>query len=257
MKLYAIKTRVIKTGDNIVDKVLQAIKKQKLCLEDGDILAFASKVVACVEGRTVNLNNVKPSSEAEKLARRFSIKPQLAELILREADEIHGGVEKAVLTIKNGVLVPNAGIDNKNTPENSVTLWPGNPKKSARIIRSEIKKKTGKKVAVLIVDSSLRPLRLGTTGLALASAGFKPIKDYRGKKDIYKKTMNITLHAIADDLASAAHFMMGESAEKTPAVLIKNAQVEFTEEAYGPEEMKISSEECIFMNSLVEKREKP
>jgi coenzyme F420-0:L-glutamate ligase len=250
MKLYAVKTKIIKIGDNLPEIVLESLKEQGLQLEDGDILALTSKVIAYAEGRIAKLSDIKPSRKAKKLAQRFSLQPEFAELILHEADKIYGGVEKAVLTLKNGVLTANAGIDNKNAPNGFVVLWPNNPQKWAKFMREEIMRRTGKKVAILIVDSGLMPLRIGTTGLALAVAGFKPVKDRRGEKDIFGKPLVITHHAIADDLASAAHLLMGEDAQKTPVVLIKDAPVELNEEVYGPEDMKMPFNECIFMGVL-------
>ncbi|MFZ0965778.1 MAG: coenzyme F420-0:L-glutamate ligase [Candidatus Bathyarchaeia archaeon] len=250
MRLYAVKTRIIKTGDDMVEVILQSLREQNLKLEDNDILAVTSKIIAYAEDRLVKLSDVKPSDKAKKLAQQFSLQPEFAELILREADKIYGGVEKAVLTLKNGILIANAGIDNKNSPIGFAVLWPKNAEKWAMRIREEIKRKTGRKVAVLIVDSGLIPLRIGTVGLALAVAGFKPIKDCREEKDIYGKPLVITRHAIADSLASAAHLLMGEAAEKTPIVLIKDASVDFDDGVYGPADMMMPFKECIFMNAF-------
>ncbi|MEM3442732.1 MAG: coenzyme F420-0:L-glutamate ligase [Candidatus Bathyarchaeia archaeon] len=250
MRLYPIKTDIIKTQENIVEIVLEALKKRNLQLEDGDILAITSKIISYAENRLANLSEVKPSEHAQKLAKRFSLKPELAELILRESEKIYGGVPKAILTLKNGVLAANAGIDNKNAPNGHVVLWPADPKKCAKQIKEEIEQKTGKNVAVLIVDSGLTPLRKGTRGLALAVAGFKPIKDYRKDKDIYGKPIQITMQAVADNLASAAHLLMGEAAEKTPIILIREAPVDFDDGVYGSEEMMIPFNECIFMGSI-------
>jgi coenzyme F420-0:L-glutamate ligase len=251
MRLYAVETRVIKTGDDPVEVILQSLREQNLTLEDNDILAVTSKIIACAEGRVAKLSDVKPSDKAKELAQQFSLQPEFAELILREADKIYGGVEKAILTLKNGVLTANAGIDNKNAPLNHVILWPNNPQKWARKIREEIKRRIGKEVAVLIVDSGLVPLRMGTSGLALAVAGFKPVRDCRGEKDIYGKSLVITRHAVADDLASAAHLLMGEATEKTPVVLIKDAPVDFDDCVYGSADMMMPFKECIFMNNFL------
>jgi coenzyme F420-0:L-glutamate ligase len=169
---------------------------------------------------------------------------------LREAEKIYGGVEKAVLTLKNGILTANAGIDNKNAPVGFAVLWPKDVEKWVMRIREEIKRRIDKKVAVLIVDSGLIPLRIGTVGLALAVAGFKPVKDCRGDKDIYGKPLMITQHAIADNLASAAHLLMGEAAEKTPVVLIKDAPVDFDDNVYGSADMMMPFEKCIFMSAF-------
>jgi len=250
MRLYAVKTSIVKTGENLVEVILESLKRQKLQLENGDILALASKIIAYAEGHVTKLNNIKPSEKAKELAKKFSLQPEFAELILQEADKIYGGVERAVLTLKNGVLTANAGIDNKNAPVGFVVLWPKNPEKWAKDIREEIMRRTGKHIAVLIVDSGLVPLRLGTKGLALAVAGFKPVMDFRGEKDIFGKTLIITRHAVADDLASAAHLLMGEVAEKTPVVLIKGAPVVFDGGVYDCDAMMISPDECIFMNAF-------
>ena len=253
MRLYAVKTEIMKTGDKIVEATLKSLERQDLRLEDGDILAVTSKIVAYAEGRVAKLTDIKPSDKARELAKKFSLQPEFAELIVLEADKIYGGVEKAVLTLKNGVLTANAGIDNKNAPVDSVILWPKDAKEWAKRIREEIMRKTGKHIAVLIVDSGLVPLRIGTTGLALAVAGFKPVTDCRGEKDIFGKALVITRHAVADDLASAAHLLMGEVAQKTPIVLIRDAPVVFDEGVYGSADMMIPSNECIFMNTFGQK----
>ncbi len=254
MELYPVKTKIVECGDDIVDVVLQSLKQANIELTDNDILAIASKILAYAQKRIINLKDVKPSQEALELAKKFSLQPEIAELILQEADKIYGGVEKAVLTLKNKILTANAGIDNKNAPRNSVVLWPKDVEKWVKNIREEIEKRTGKHVGIIIVDSGLMPLRIGTVGLALAVAGFKPIRDFRGKKDLYGKPIVITRHAVADDLASAAHLLIGEATEKTPIIVIKNAPVEFDDNVYGSTDMMISSGECIFMSNLNDSR---
>ena len=250
MRLYAVETPIVKAGDNLVEMTLESMKRQKLQLENNDVLAFTSKIVSYAEGRLVKLENVKPSSEAEELAKKYSLKPEFAEVVVREADRICGGVDKAVLTLKSGILTANAGIDNKNAPNDSVVLWPEDPPKWAKRFRDEIKTKTGIRVAVLVVDSGLVPLRIGTTGLALATAGFAPIRECRGKKDLYGKPIVITRQAVADDLASAAHLLMGEAAERIPIVLIKDAPLDFDDGVYGPSDMMMPPKECIFMSTF-------
>lgn len=251
MRLYAVKTGLVKTGDNLAEVILEALKEQNLRLEDGDILALASKIVAYAEQRLIKLSEVKPSEKARKLAKQFSLQPEFAELIIREADKIYGGVEKAVLALKNGILTANAGIDNKNTPLGFAVLWPNDARRWAKYFKEEIERRTGKKIAILIVDSGLIPLRIGTVGLALAVAGFKPIKDRRGEKDLYGKSVVITRHAVADDLASAAHLLMGEVAEQTSVVLIKEAPVDFDGDAvHDGTEMMMPFKECIFMGTF-------
>lgn len=250
MRLYAVRTGIVETEHNMVELILESLKKENLKIEDGDVLALASKTVAYTQGRVIKLSDINPSEEAEELAKKFSLRPEFAEMILQEADRIYGGVEKAVLTLKNGVLTANAGMDNKNAPEDHVILWPKDVTEWTKRIRKEIMSRTGKNIAVLIVDSGLIPLRMGTNGVALAVAGFKPVIDLRGEKDIFEKSLMITRHAVADDLASAAHLLMGEAAQKTPIVLIKDAPVVLDEGAHGFADLMIPSDECIFMKTF-------
>lgn len=250
MRLYVVKTRVVKPGDNLVDVILDSLRKQTLKLEDNNVLALASKIVSYSQGRIVKLGDAKPSEKAKKLARKYSLEPEFAELVLREAEKVYGGVEKAVLTLKDNIITANAGIDNKNAPIGSAVLWPRDLVHWLKNFRDEINRKTGKRIAVVVVDSGLIPLRIGTVGLALAAAGFNPIREWRGKGDLYGRPIMITRHAVADDLASAAHLLIGEAAEKTPIVLIKNAPVDFDDNVHGSEEMMMPFRECIFMNTF-------
>jgi len=246
MKLVAVKTDVIKEGDDIVKVTLESLNRQNLCLKDQDILALSSKILAYSEGCVLDLSGVKPSREAEELAHDSLLQPEMAELVLHEADKIFGGMSGAVLTLTKGILTANAGIDRKNAPPGSVILWTRDAERSVRIFREEIVRRTGKKIAALVVDSGLMPLRLGTCGLALAGAGFKPIADFRGRKDIFGKTVMMTLHAVANNLASAAHLLMSESSERTPLVLIEGAPVEYAEISFGPGDLSIPRSDCIF-----------
>lgn len=249
MQVLAIRTKIFKSGDDLVSIVEESLQAHGVELKDGDVLAISSKVVASTENRIASLREIQPSKKARKFATKYSLEPEFAELVLREAEKIYGGVHKSILTLKNGVLTVNAGIDNKNAPVGYVALWSLNPQSRADKIRKEIKKRTGKGVGIVIVDSQVVPLRMGTRGLALAVSGFKPVEDCRGREDLFQKKLAITRHSIADDLASAAHLLMGETNEQTPVVLIRDAPVAFTEVA-DEEEMKISPEECVYMKSF-------
>jgi len=247
MRLFPVKTKIIKTGSNLVETILESLQEQSLQLEDNDILALTSKIIAYAEGRVVKLSEITPSGKTKEIAQKFSLEPQFAELVLREADKIYGGVDKAVLALKDGVLTPNAGVDNKNAPVGYAVLWPKDVRNWVKHIKEEVERRTSKHIAVLIVDSGLIPLKVGTIGLALAVAGFKPVKDERGEKDIYGKPLVITQHAVADNIACAAHLLMGEAAEVTPLVVIRGAPVDFDNGIYGPEDMMMPFDQCVFM----------
>jgi coenzyme F420-0:L-glutamate ligase len=165
---------------------------------------------------------------------------------------IYGGVSKALLTLKNNIWTANAGVDHKNVPKGYVALWPKNSQKSGEKIRKMILERTGRQVGVLIIDSHVTPLRMGTTGVALGIAGFEPVRDYRFDKDLYGNSIHITRHAIADDIASAAHLMMGESSEQTPVILVRNAPVKLCDRV-DLNSTIISPKECLFSKLLLQK----
>jgi len=250
MQLFGIHTKLIKAEDDLASIILEGVKKQKLKIDDGNVLAIASKVVATVQSHLKRLDSVKPSEKAMKLAKRYDLEPNFVEIVLQEAEKVYGGVSKALLTSKEHILTANAGVDHKNAPNGYVALWPTAPFKVAEKIRREILAKTGKRVGVLIVDSRVTPLRMGTTGLALAVAGFEPVRDYRADKDLYGNAISITRHAVADNLASAAHLIMGESNEQTPVVLIKKAPVMPTDEV-KPSSVVISARRCLITKHVM------
>jgi len=252
MQLFGVHTKLIKTEDDLPSIILDALKRQKLKIEDGDVLAIASKAVATAQNRLKRLGSVKPSETAKKLAKRYDLKPSFIEIVLQEAEKVYGGVSKALLTLKDHILTANAGVDHKNAPHGYVVLWPKHPFKTAEKIRKKILARTSKRVGVLIVDSRVTPLRMGTTGLALAVAGFEPVRDCRAGKDLYGNAISITRHALADDLASAAHLIMGETNERTPVVLIKNAPIMLIDKV-KPSSVVISAKKCLFTKHIIQK----
>ena len=216
----------------------------------------ASKVGIC---KAVNFNSpnqivisgeLSAIKKAIELAEKYHLEPGFAELVTREADVIMGGVYRAVLTVRDGIMVANAGIDHKNVPEDCAALWPDNPNQRAKEIRERIMKITGKKVGVILVDSRVMPLRRGTIGFALGFSGIKPTIDCRGKKDLYGKSLKITYMNVIDDLAATAHLLMGETDERVPLVIIRGAPVEITDD-YDPDEVKIPYKDCIYMKNLM------
>jgi len=249
IQLFGISTKLIRLGDDLVDVILEALSSQGLEIEDKDLLAITSKAVAVAQKRLVKLSSIDPKEKAKTLAKKYGLEPSFVEVVLQESEKVYGGVTKTLLTLKNNVLVANAGVDRKNAPEGYVILWPLNPHESAEKIRREILAKTSKHVGVLIIDSRITPLRMGTTALAIGISGFKPIKDCRVERDLFSKRICITRHALADDLASAAHLVMGETTARTPAVLLRNAPVALSEE-FNPNSMTIPAEQCLFMQSL-------
>ncbi|MFQ6051655.1 MAG: coenzyme F420-0:L-glutamate ligase [Candidatus Hydrothermarchaeota archaeon] len=252
IKILPIRTGLIKIKDDLVDKIMEALSREKIEIEDGDVLVIAETAVSLTQSRIVRLEDVSFSKEAEKLAKEYEMDPRVVEVILNEADEVYGGVKYCLLTKKNGFLIANAGVDHSNAPLGHVILFPDNIQYTANKIREKIENKTGKKIGVIIGDSRTQPLKKGVVGGALAVSGLEPVEDNRGKKDLYGRELKITFRAIADDLTSAAQLLMGESDECIPAVLIKGAKVRLTDNPKN--DMFISPEECLFFNVFWEKK---
>jgi len=249
VQIYGLHTPIIVPGDDLVKIFLRSLITRRLKLKDNDILIIATKILSTLENRVVNLSEVKPSKRAKFLSKKYELEPGCTELVIRESQKIYGGVPRALLTLKNNVLIANAGIDHSNIPKGSLIRWPANPQKSADQIRKRIFKITGKKIGVAIVDSRTTPLRMGTIGIALGAAGFLPVRDYRKKEDLFGNAMLITRQAVADDLVSAAHLIMGETNERIPMVLVRGAPVDFSDNN-KPKSIVIPPDQCMFMKNL-------
>jgi coenzyme F420-0:L-glutamate ligase/coenzyme F420-1:gamma-L-glutamate ligase len=93
-------------------------------------------------------------------------------------------------------------------------------------------------------------MKRGVIGVAIGLAGFQPLIDCRGRSDLYGHKMHFTVRALADQLADAAHIVMGECDESTPFVLIRNAPVVFTHDSIDPQSMIMPLEEDLFVQIL-------
>ncbi|VVB72153.1 Coenzyme F420:L-glutamate ligase [uncultured archaeon] len=188
-----------------------------------------------------------PGRLACDLAARYSKDPRDMELILREADEIVGGIPGVVLTMNKGFLYPNAGIDHSNAPPGYAVLFPADPQRSASIIHDRLAQ--GVRIGVIIGDSRTHPLRLGCVGVALGCIGIEPVEDARGQMDLYGRPLMITRKAVADNLVSAAQIVMGEGDEGIPAAIIRNAPVRVVE-GLQREIPGIPPNECMYIGAL-------
>lgn len=247
LEVLGIKTDLIEVGDDIVDALKKGMTEEGLFLEDGDILVVSESAVATSEGSVVNLEEVSPSRLAYAMAEKYGKDPREMELILQESDEVVGGIPGVVLTMNNGFLYPNAGIDHSNAPPGHVVLFPKDPQRSAREIRKKMA--NGKRIGVIIGDSRTHPLRLGCVGVALACNGLEPVEDARGQKDLFGRELKITRKAVADNLVSAAQVVMGEGGEGIPAAIIRGAPVLILDNA-SCEMPKIPPQECMYIGAL-------
>lgn len=228
MQVMGLGLPIIEPGDDLPSMLLKAAD-QVGGLRNGDVVVVSSKVVATADGRLRELSKVRPSVRARKIAAKSGQPPEFVELVLRESDKVLRVCRGAILTIKDGLICANAGADMSNVPEGKAILMPANANRSAEELRQALRTGGGAKVGIIISDSVVHPLKLGTVGQAVGTAGIEPVVDCRGQLDIYRKPLRITFRAIADQLASAAEAVMGEAGEKIPAAVIRDAQVKLVD----------------------------
>jgi coenzyme F420-0:L-glutamate ligase/coenzyme F420-1:gamma-L-glutamate ligase len=217
-------------GDDLSTLLIEAIEKQGLVLNQGDIVAMAQKIVSKAENRYVTLDEVVPTDEAIQLAKDIDKEPGITQLILDESVDIVRKRPGVVIVEHNqGYVHANAGIDRSNLPSSEkerVLLLPVDANQSAEALNKKLASHFGCDLGVIINDSAGRAWREGTEGFAIGIAGFNPLINLIGKKDRNGRVMEITQVAVGDELAAAASFMMGQADEGTPVVVIKGANVE-------------------------------
>ena len=244
---------LIKPGDNIARIIVETARKNGLELEDGDIIAIAQKIFSKAENRIVRLRSVVPSRKAEEIAKITGKNPKFAELVLRETKKIMKASREILLVEdKRGLICINAGIDKSNVEgRDNFALLPENRDGSAQKCRLEIKKLTGKNVAVVICDTYSRPFRRGQVNFAIGVAGIRLFKDYRGKEDLFGQILKVKNVAVIDEIAASAELLMGQAKEATPVIIFKglNSVTELCEKC-SINELGISREEDLFRNTL-------
>jgi coenzyme F420-0:L-glutamate ligase / coenzyme F420-1:gamma-L-glutamate ligase len=223
-------------GDDLAGAIAEGIVAGGLAPEDGDVIVIAQKIASKVEGRARPLADVPLTAAGEELARQSGKPAALSELIAAESSQIMRVRENLVITRHRlGHVAANAGIDASNVaavdgPE-TVLLWPADPDASVARLRQALQARFGVRLAVIMSDSLGRAWRTGTVGTAIGVAGMNPVRDRRGESDLFGRELKATVVAVADEIAAAASLVIGEAAEGVPAVLVRGAVYEPSEDA--------------------------
>ncbi len=212
----------IRPGDSLSSTILAAAERNGVQVQEGDVLVVKHKIVSKAEGAMVVLESIHPSLASRIWGRRFGVDARVTELALRESRRIVRRKRGVLITqTKHGFVCANSGVDVSNVDGGkSAVLLPVDPDRSAAKLGSEIKKKTGIGIAVIISDSFGRPWREGLTEVAIGVAGIRPLVDYRGRRDLHGYSLHATVDAVADELACAAGLLCGKLAD-TPACIIR------------------------------------
>ena len=245
--LVPLATGIIGPADDLMSRFGSAWRSAGTAPEEGDVLVVSSKVVALIEGRLVDLSTVRPTPEARRLAKAHRMDAAFTQVVLQEADRVLGGVKGALLTMRQGAFIANAGADLSNCPPGHTILWPEDPWRSAKRLRDGLASAGFPGVAAVVVDSHVQPLRWGTVGMALGWAGLVGVEDARGRQDLFGRQLRITRRNVADQLASAASLLMGEADEAVPAVLVKGLGARLPPYGeQGPADLVVEPGQCLF-----------
>lgn len=228
----------------------QSFRTSGFEFEENDILVVSSKYISMSEGSLLKIDRIKSSEKAKILGAAYHINEKIVELTLREADYIFKGVPGFLLSIKDDILAPNAGIDRSNVPSGYVVLYPRLPFKTADNLRRRFLIDMGLNVGVVIADSRLMPGRIGTIGVAIANAGFEPTEDERGKIDLFGRVLRVSFRAIADTLATMAVAVMGEGNESIPAAVIRGVDVTRTDRKLSSRDMTVDADQDLYLRGL-------
>jgi dihydrofolate synthase / folylpolyglutamate synthase len=230
VQIRAIKTSVFHQGQDLFAFLDAHLSRTLL---EGNILAITSKIISLAENR-VRAHDI----------------PKV-DLVKREAEHYLGeGGHGAHLTIKHGILIPSAGIDESNSETGDYILFPENPYASAEKISKHLKTKFRlRQLGVVLTDSHTTPLRRGVTGISLAHWGIRGTEALVGQPDLFERKLKFTHVNVVDSLAAMAVFLMGEADDSTPLAVIEGAKVEFTDST-SKEEITIEPEADLYFPLL-------
>ena len=224
----------IQAGMPLTEILVEALGDAEL--EDGDILAVTSKLYSRAQGRFVLLDEVEVSERARALAAEVDKEPALVELILQESVAI-SRKRPGVLIVRHrhGFVCANAGIDRSNAhpadaPAHTQGRWalllPLAPDEDARALRDAAQERYGKRNGVVITDSHGRPFRNGTVGIAIGAAGLPTLDPHTDRVDLDGRPLEVTVTAVADQVAAAADLLAGQADESCPFILLRGLQLE-------------------------------
>lgn len=212
----------VRAGDDLAATVVAACAAAGIVVGDGDVLVVASKVVAKAEGRAV------PAADAA--ARQRAIEGQSVRLVAERL--LPDGRRTQVVQSRSGPVMAAAGVDASDVDDGTVLLLPADPDASARALRERVRALTGAGPAVLVTDTGGRPWREGVTDFALGTAGLGVLDDLRGTLDRSGRRIEVTVRAVADEIAAAADLVKGKAAG-TPVAVVRGTGAFVTAE-HGP-----------------------
>ena len=189
-------------------------------LSDDDIVLVTSKIVSKAEGCAVELDDVVPSTFAERWGREWDKDPRVVEVVLRESRRVVRQIGPVLITeTHHGFICANSGVDQSSSGAHGrVLTLPVDPDASARRMRQRFGE-LGVDVAVVVTDTFGRPWREGQTDIAIGIAGMHPLHSYIGETDPHGHEFRVQEICVADELAGAAELVKGNTSRVPVAVV--------------------------------------
>jgi coenzyme F420-0:L-glutamate ligase/coenzyme F420-1:gamma-L-glutamate ligase len=196
-------------GDDLARLILSAARSAGLEFQSGDVVVVTQKVVSKAEGRVVSERPLGKAGWVERETRR---------VVARRGDLV-------IAETRHGFVCANAGVDASNVAEGLLALLPEDPDASAEGIRAKLEAATGSRVGVVVTDTFGRPWRNGLVNVAIGCAGFPALVDLRGTRDATGRVLEVTVMALADEVAAAGGLVMGKAAG-IPAAIVRGLHPE-------------------------------
>lgn len=174
---------------------------------EGDVVVVTSKVVSKAEGQVVAAEDREQAISAETVR----------VVATRERPD---GPPLRIVENRLGLVMAAAGVDASNTPDGTVLLLPKDPDESARQIRAALRARLDlDRLGVVVTDTAGRPWRDALVDIAIGAAGITPTDDRRGGTDTHGRPLDVTVTAVADEIASASELVRGKATGRAIAVV--------------------------------------
>jgi coenzyme F420-0:L-glutamate ligase/coenzyme F420-1:gamma-L-glutamate ligase len=260
----------IKTGDNLAQIICNCAKNENVGINEKDIIVLTSKVVSKALGLIRKKADVKISKKAARISQKTGKDPIWVQMILDAGHKIiavvplRGAITKYVVASstdaessqrlcdnekclfitrsKTGSIhTCDAGIDGSNHPEGIVSLFPENPDAEATKIRAEIRKLTGKNIAVILADTEMIPY--GTIDTAVGSSGINPCSIMFGKKDKFGKPKFGGVDLVGLEMTAASALLFGQTDSGIPVAIIRGYEYQFDEKRNVSNTLRFAGDE--------------
>ncbi|HEY0936069.1 MAG TPA: coenzyme F420-0:L-glutamate ligase, partial [Trebonia sp.] len=196
-------------------------------LRDGDILVVTSKAVSKAEGRVA------------QMSRDDAIAAETVRVVARRGPMV-------IAQTRHGLVMAAAGVDESNTAPGTVVLLPVDPDESARRLRQALQTRLGVSLGIVVTDTFGRPWRAGQTDTAIGAAGVLPARDHRGETDAWGNVLDVTVAAVADEIAAAGDLVKGKARQIPVAVVRGLPELVTGTDGPGARALVRASEEDMF-----------